>query len=165
MVRRKSGEARAIPGRTMPGTAESPGKTWAPAGTTNDEIAIMPGTVLGNRYVIDHHLGAGGMGTVYAARDRLLGMPVALKFVRPELARNPREQDRLRREVQLAHTISHPSVVRTFTLDQQAGHVFIVMELLDGCSLADRLQQGPLPPSEALRITRSVLGGLAAAHA
>ena len=123
------------------------------------------GTVLGGRYEVREHLGSGGMGTVYAARDLLLEVPVALKFVRPQLASNPREQSRLRREVRLAQAITHVNVIRTFTLEHEDGHLFIVMELLDGCSVAERLRQGPLPLPEALRVTRDVLAGLAAAHA
>ena len=105
------------------------------------------------------------MGTVYAAVDRLLELPVALKFVRPHLASDPREQSRLWREVRLAQATTHVNVVRTFTLEEHGEHLFIVMELLDGVSLADRLREGPLPVDEVIRIGRGVLAGLAAAHA
>jgi hypothetical protein len=125
---------------------------------------VMVGTVLGGRYEVGERLGAGGMGVVYAARDRLLEMPVALKFVRGALARDAGERSRLWKEVRLAQTITHPNVVRTFTLERQDGHLFIVMELLDGCALADRLRQGPLPVAEVVRIATSILTGLAAAH-
>jgi eukaryotic-like serine/threonine-protein kinase len=138
------------------------GDTLPPRGGAD---RIVYGSVLGGRYEVREHLGSGGMGTVYAARDLLLEVPVALKFVRPQLASNPREQSRLRREVRLAQAITHVNVIRTFTLEQEDGHFFIVMELLDGCSVAERLRQGLLPLPEALRITRDVLAGLGAAHA
>src|SRR5262245_32283522 len=89
-----------------------------PADAPHGEDPVPIGTVLGGRYEVRQHLGSGGMGTVYAARDRLLELPVALKFVRPELARDPREQSRLWREVRLAQAITHVNVVRTFTLEQ-----------------------------------------------
>src|SRR5262245_53061072 len=128
-------------------------------------VELAYGTRIGDRYEIRDHLGTGGMGTVYAARDRLLDMPVALKFVRPELARDEHQQQRLWREIRLAQTITHVHVVRTFTLEQAAGHLFIVMEMLDGRTVADRLRDGALPVPEALAITHSVLSGLAAVHA
>jgi len=125
---------------------------------------VSVGAILGGRYEIVRHLGAGGMGTVYAARDRLMDLPVALKFVRGELARDSKEQARLREEIRLVQTITHPNVIRTFTLEQQDDRMFIVMDLLRGRTLQERLREGRPPVSEALAIARGVLAGLAAAH-
>jgi len=130
-----------------------------------EDRAIRIGSLLADRYEVVRHVGSGGMGTVYEARDRLLGMPVALKFVRAALAQHPGSQGRLWQEVRLAQTITHVNVVRTFTLERHDCHVFIVMEMLDGQSLAEVLRGGPLPIAEAVRVTRGVLAGLAAAHA
>jgi len=130
-----------------------------------DDHPVAIGAVLGDRYEILRHLGAGGMGTVYEARDRLLGMAVALKFVRPALAQHPGAQSRLWQEVRLAQSITHVNVVRTFTLEKHDGHLFIVMEMLEGRSLADALRDGPLAVAEAVAVARGVLTGLAAVHA
>src|SRR5262245_17891097 len=96
----------------------APEASAPPDGAVAFDRELAVGRVLGSRYEITAHLGAGGMGIVYAARDRLLEMPVALKFVRPDLARDPREQSRLWKEVRLAQSITHPNVVRTFTLER-----------------------------------------------
>ena len=151
------------------GDGESPAHTAPmtgpePEGIDGLDRDLAAGLVLGGRYQIGEHLGAGGMGVVYAARDRLLEMSVALKFVRPALARDPGEQSRLWKEVRLAQSITHRNVVRTFTLERLDGHLFIVMELLDGCALGERLREGPLPVAEAVRIATGILTGLAAAH-
>jgi len=158
-------EATPIAEREGPApTTPPPDAAPAPPRAEADDL-IPFGTMLGGRYEVRGHLGSGGMGTVYAARDCLMELPVALKFVRPQLATDPREQSRLWREVRLAQAITHVNVVRTYTLERQGGHLFIVMELLDGVSLADRLREGPLPLDEVVRITRDVLAGLSAAHA
>jgi serine/threonine-protein kinase len=157
-------DADAITDAARPTAVGTPTGTGA-GGRASDDDNIAPGTVFGDRYEVRRHLGSGGMGTVYAAHDRLLDVAVALKFVRPQLARDPREQARLSREVRLAQAITHVNVIRTYTLAQHDGHLFIVMELLDGVSLAERLRAGPLPLPEAVRIVRDVLAGLAAAHA
>jgi predicted Ser/Thr protein kinase len=149
---------------SQPTAVGTPAPT-GPGDAAIDDDSIPAGTVFGDRYEVRQHLGSGGMGTVYAAHDRLLDVAVALKFVRPQLARDPREQARLSREVRLAQAITHVNVIRTYTLAQHDGHLFIVMELLDGVSLAELLRAGPLPLPDAVRIVRDVLAGLAAAHA
>jgi predicted Ser/Thr protein kinase len=149
---------------SQPTAVGTPAPT-GPGDAAIDDDSIPTGTVFGDRYEVRQHLGSGGMGTVYAAHDRLLDVAVALKFVRPQLARDPREQARLSREVRLAQAITHVNVIRTYTLAQHDGHLFIVMELLDGVSLAELLRAGPLPLPDAVRIVRDVLAGLAAAHA
>jgi predicted Ser/Thr protein kinase len=157
-------ESDAVTLGSQPTAVGTPAPT-NPGGSAIDDDSIPAGTVFGERYEVRQHLGSGGMGTVYAAHDRLLDVAVALKFVRPQLARDPREQARLSREVRLAQAITHVNVIRTYTLAQHDGHLFIVMELLDGHSLAELLRAGPLPLPDAVRIVRDVLAGLAAAHA
>jgi tRNA A-37 threonylcarbamoyl transferase component Bud32 len=129
-----------------------------------DQVLVAVGTLLGKRYRIGEHLGSGGMGTVYAAHDLLVDQAVALKFVRPSLASDHRERERLRHEVRLAQSVTHVNVARTYTLDEMDNHLFIVMELLRGPTLSARLREGPLALDEALRIARDLLHGLAAAH-
>lgn len=129
-----------------------------------DQVRVAVGTLLGKRYRIGEHLGSGGMGTVYAAHDLLVDQAVALKFVRPSLASDHRERERLRHEVRLAQSVTHVNVARTYTLDEIDNQMFIVMELLRGPTLSARLRNGALALDEAIRIARDLLHGLAAAH-
>jgi hypothetical protein len=129
-----------------------------------DSLKFTPGTLLRGRYEILELLGTGGMGAVYSATDRLVGQAVALKFVRPSLAKDLGERDRLRSEVRLMQTVTHLNVARTYTMEETEGHLFIVMEILRGKTLAARLKEGPIALEEALRIARDLLSGLSAAH-
>ncbi len=129
-----------------------------------DQVRVTAGTLLGKRYRIGEHLGSGGMGTVYAAQDLLVDQAVALKFVRPSLASDHRERERLRHEVRLAQSVTHVNVARTYTLDEIDGHLFIVMELLRGQTLSALLRNGALGIEETLRIADGLLQGLSAAH-
>ncbi len=129
------------------------------------------GDVLAARYVVHAFLAQGGMGEVYEVEDRVLRERVALKTVRPEVARDDSAIERFKREIQLARKVTHPNVCRIFDLGQhlpEGGRqevLFLTMELLPGETLAARLKRGgALAPEEALPIARQVLGGLAAAH-
>jgi tRNA A-37 threonylcarbamoyl transferase component Bud32 len=126
--------------------------------------ATLTGACLGGRYQIEAHLGAGGMGTVYAAHDLVADVPVALKFIHPDLAASARARRGIRTELKAALAVTHANVVRTHTLDEQDGRTFLVMERLEGPTLAARLQQGRVPHAEALELARGVLRGVAAAH-
>jgi serine/threonine-protein kinase len=147
-------------------TISLPPEAPAPLPSEDDRlIQFAPATILGGRYEIRERLGFGGMGSVYAAHDRLVDQAVALKFLRPSLARDPRELERLRHEVRLAQTVTHVNVARTYTLEESHGILFIVMELLSGQTLAERLRAGPISAPETLVIVDGLLLGLAAAHA
>ncbi|MBL3807225.1 serine/threonine-protein kinase [Streptomyces sp. BRB081] len=132
-----------------------------------------PGEMIGGRFTLLGPLGSGGMGTVWRARDEVLHREVALKEVRPpdpaltgpEAAATLRE--RVLREARALARLSHPHVVTVHqTVDAGAGtHPWIVMELVPGESLADRLQRGPLLPREAAVLGRQILAALRAAHA
>jgi len=124
-----------------------------------------PPTLLAERYEVLGLLGAGGMGRVYRARDTQLDEVVALKILRKELAEVPGMLERFRQEVKLARRVTHAHVVRTFDLGQHGEDHFLTMEYVDGRSLGQLLDDGPLSTDEALRIGRAVAGGLAAAHA
>ncbi len=134
------------------------------SGADSGDVRLEVGTVLGGRYVIARRLGSGGMGTVYAAQDTLVDQRVALKFVRRDIASDAGELGRLRQEVKLAQSVTNEHVARTFTLEELEGRLFIVMELLEGETLAARIARGPLPLPEASAIARSLLEGLEAAH-
>ncbi len=127
----------------------------------SDELGIVAG-----RYALLSILGAGGMGAVYRARDLELDEVVALKRLRREFADNPSLVERFRQEVKLARRITHPSVARTFDIGEDAGTRFLTMELVEGESLACRLEREPgLSIAEAVGIAREVCQALGAAHA
>ncbi|WP_431043832.1 protein kinase domain-containing protein [Streptomyces sp. P1-3] len=126
------------------------------------------GRVVGGRYRLVSRLGHGGMGTVWKAHDQVVDREVAVKEPRvpdhlPERERHTVHQ-RMQREARAAARIDHPSVVTVHDVVVEDGRPWIVMELVQGHSLADRLAEGTLDPREAARIGLAVLGALTAAH-
>jgi len=118
------------------------------------------------RYRLDRRLGRGGMGTVYAATDEALERPVAVKLIREDLAVSPDLDARFRREARAGAAFSHPNVVRVydFGIDSD-GRAFLVMELLEGRTLRQRLiSDSPLTAREALHVLRGICPAVAAAH-
>jgi serine/threonine protein kinase/tetratricopeptide (TPR) repeat protein len=133
------------------------------------ERQLAPGQNFGARYHIIRMLGVGGMGAVYHAWDGELGVAVALKVVRPEVAADPhsaRELDqRFKRELLLARQVTHKNVVRIHDLGEINGIKYITMPYVNGEDLATRLKrEGKIPVPQALRIMRGVVAGLVAAH-
>lgn len=127
---------------------------------------LPQGTLLGGRYRIAGVVGIGGMGVVYRAHDEVLGVDVALKQLRPELADREDVRERFRQELLLARQVSSPHVVRIHDLANVDGRWLISMDFIDGEGLDRRLaRDGALPVEDALRIARQVAIGLAAAHA
>lgn len=126
----------------------------------------LDGVVLGGKYKILKKIGSGGIGVVYSAQHLTLGGQVAVKVLRGAAAKDASEIARLRREAQVQSNIEHPNVVRTLDLDQMPdGSIYVVMELLRGINLADRLsREGPLAPGLAIPLFRDVCRALAAAH-
>ncbi|MFL6259748.1 MAG: protein kinase domain-containing protein [Thermoanaerobaculia bacterium] len=116
-------------------------------------------------YSLGERLGAGGMGEVYQAYDERLDRWVAVKLIRPEASENETARERFRREARAAARLSHPSIVQIHDIVESAESDAIVMELVEGESLARRISRGPLPVDEAVRIGRQIAEGLAAAHA
>lgn len=118
------------------------------------------------RYRVLERIGRGGMGTVYRAHQIAMRRDVALKVLRQDLAGDPTTVTRFEREAHAAARITSPHVVTIFEHGRtEAGDLYIAMELLHGGSLAARLESGPLPLREALRIARSIARALEAAHA
>jgi Tol biopolymer transport system component/tRNA A-37 threonylcarbamoyl transferase component Bud32 len=111
-------------------------------------------------YRIGPKLGQGGMGEVYRATDTRLGRDVAIKRLTPALAHDATRMANLTREAQVLASLNHPNIASIYGIEDEA----IVMELVEGTTLAERLQQGPIPLDEALPIARQVADGLAAAH-
>ena len=126
---------------------------------------LMPGTVLGGRYEVLQLLGRGGMGAVYKAHDKELDRIVALKLIRPDLARNPEMVRRFKQELILARQITHKNVIRIFDLGQSEGIKFITMDFVEGHDLRALLKEkGKFPPPEAARIMLQICRALEAAH-
>jgi len=126
---------------------------------------FAPGSVLAERYRIVALVGRGGMGEVYRADDLKLGQPVALKFLPPELERDPAARDRLLAEVRSARTVSHPNVCRVYDIGEVGARAFLTMEYIDGEDLSSLLRRiGRLPAPKALDVARQLCAGLAAAH-
>jgi uncharacterized membrane protein YgcG len=110
-------------------------------------------------------LATGGMGAVWAARDLLLDRAVAVKVLGAALAGDGRAAERLRREARAAGRLEHPNIARVLDLGEHDGHPYLVMELLEGESLAARIDRaGPMPPAEAARVVAAVADALEAAH-
>jgi eukaryotic-like serine/threonine-protein kinase len=121
--------------------------------------------VLGGRYEIHRKLARGGMAEVYLARDRSLDRPVAVKVLFPEYATDPSFVERFRREAQAAANLTHPNIVGVYDWGTQSGTYFIVMEFVDGQSLAEIMRAaGPLHPQRAAEIAFEVAGALGFAH-
>ncbi|WHX20324.1 serine/threonine-protein kinase [Streptomyces malaysiensis subsp. malaysiensis] len=146
-------------------SAEEPSAGRQPAAGAQDPNS---GRLIGGRYQLVSRLGHGGMGTVWRAHDQIVDRDVAVKEPRvpdhlPERERQTVYQ-RMQREARAAARIDHPSVVTVHDVVVEGGRPWIVMELVRGQSLGDRLMEGTLDPREAARIGLSVLGALAAAH-
>ena len=129
------------------------------------EITLEPGTVLAHRYEIESVLGEGGMGSVYKAFDQELERMVALKVIRPELARNPAIVDRFKQELRLSQNVTHKNVIRMHDLGEDQGTRFITMEYIEGRDLRSLIQEtGKLSPERTTDILIQVCRALEAAH-
>ena len=127
-------------------------------------MPLAPGTRLGV-YEVVGPLGSGGMGDVYRARDTRLQREVALKVLPERLATDAEHLARLEREARLLAALSHPNIATIHGLDESDGVRALVLELVEGPTLAERLRNGPLGLDETLRIARQLVDALEAAHA
>ena len=129
-------------------------------------MPLVPGSRLGD-YEIIAPLGAGGMGEVYRARDRQLGREVAVKVLLHVSAgeRNPQAEARFEREARSAAALAHPNILDVHHFGQHEGVPYLVMELLEGETLRERIARGSLPWRKAVELAVDVCEGLAAAHA
>jgi eukaryotic-like serine/threonine-protein kinase len=127
------------------------------------ESHLAAGSLIGP-YQILNELGAGGMGTVYRARDMRLNRTVALKVLRLDFGSLPDARERFRREAEVVASLNHPHICALYDVDLRGEPDYLVMELLDGDTLATRLQRGPLPVDQAIRYAAEIAEGLATAH-
>src|SRR5687767_10382713 len=124
---------------------------------------IASGTRLGP-YVISAPIGAGGMGEVYRAHDTSLKRDVAVKVLPAAFATNPERLARFQREAEVLASLNHPNIAAIYGLEQTHGGKALVMELIEGPTLADRIAQGAIPVDEALPIAKQIAEALEAAH-
>ena len=131
----------------------------------SDPATLEPGVVLAQRYEIVEIIGQGGMGAVYKATDLELNRTVALKVIRPELARDKAIVDRFKQELLLAHQVTHRNVIRIYDLSEADGMKFITMEYVEGENLLTLIhEKKKFPPEEAVEIMLQVCRALEAAH-
>jgi tetratricopeptide (TPR) repeat protein len=145
--------------RVLEELARAPGETLVAAWKEEPR----PGERVG-RFEIRRELGRGGFGVVFEAQDSELGRLVALKALRPHLPGRRRTDEWLRTEAEAVAKLEHPCIVTLFDVGTSERGPYLVMELLRGQTLAQRLVAGPLPPEEALRVARQMARGLAHAH-
>src|SRR5262252_11082324 len=126
-------------------------------------MAITPGTRIG-AYEVTSQLGEGGMGVVYRARDTKLLRNAALKVLLEHFADDPNRLSMLQREAQLLASLNHPNIAQIYGLEQVGNTSCIVMELVEGETLSDKLKNGPLPFDEAMEIAQQIADALASAH-
>jgi len=124
---------------------------------------LQPGDRVGP-YEVLSPLGAGGMGEVYRARDTTLGRNVALKTLPAELVSRPDRLARLRREARILASLNHPGIATLHGLEEREGTPVLVMEVVEGETLSDRLRRGPLPLKDALLIGQQIAEAMAVAH-
>jgi len=126
-------------------------------------MTVSKGTRLGP-YQVERLLGAGGMGEVYRARDTTLNRDVAIKVLLPAVTADPERLSRFSREAQVLASLNHPHIAQIYGLEDAGGVPALVLELVDGPTLADRIAHGAIPISEALPIAAQIAEALEAAH-
>src|SRR4051794_28965167 len=126
-------------------------------------MSVAPGTRLGI-YEVVGLLGAGGMGEVYRARDPKLQRDVALKILPELFAADPDRRARFTREAHVLASLNHPHIASIYGIEESADVTALVLELVEGDTLADRIARGPIPLAEALPIAAQIADALDAAH-
>jgi eukaryotic-like serine/threonine-protein kinase len=126
-------------------------------------LALSPGTRLGV-YEITAPIGEGGMGQVYQATDTTLGRPVAIKILPDAFASDPERLARFEREAKTLASLNHPNIAAIYAVEKSAGLHALVMELVEGDDLSQRIVRGAIPVDEALPIAKQIAEALEAAH-
>ena len=126
-------------------------------------MPLTPGTTLGP-YHVTAKIGEGGMGEVYRARDTKLDRDVALKVLPQAFTDDPDRLTRFEREAKVLASLNHPNIGHIYGLEEAEGQKALVLELVEGPTLAERIKQGPIPVDEALPIAKQIAEALEAAH-
>ena len=126
-------------------------------------MSLTPGTHLGP-YLVSVQIGEGGMGQVYRARDTRLDRDIALKILPAAFAHDVERLGRFQREAKTLASLNHPHIAAIYGLEESGGVSALVMELVEGEDLSQRIARGPVPPDEALRIAPQIAEALEAAH-
>jgi len=124
---------------------------------------LMIGKTLGN-FTLEAQIGKGGMGEVYKAKDQKLGRDVAIKVLPEKFAKDADRVARFQREAKLLASLNHPNIAAIHGLEESDGTHFLVLELIEGDTLADRIKSGPIPAEEALKLALQIAEALEAAH-
>src|SRR5688572_29487426 len=126
-------------------------------------MPLAPGARIGG-YEVVALLGAGGMGEVYRARDARLGRDVAIKIVSPAIAADAGGLMRFEREARMLAALNHPNIAAIYGVEDGAGSPALILELVEGETLADRIARGSIPVAEAMAMARQIADALDAAH-
>jgi serine/threonine protein kinase len=126
-------------------------------------VSLTSGTRLGS-YEVIARIGVGGMGEVYEATDTRLKRRVALKVLPPSLSANPDRLARFHREAEVLAALNHPNIAQIHGLEESGGVTALVMELVEGPTLADRVAGAPIPIADTLSIAKQIAEALQAAH-
>ena len=126
-------------------------------------MTLAPGTKLGH-YEIHSQLGVGGMGEVYRARDSRLNRDVAIKILPQAFLLDPERLARFQREAQVLASLNHPNIAAIYGVEEQNGLRGLVLELVEGPTLADRIALAPIPLDEAVAIAHKIAEALETAH-
>src|SRR6059058_297479 len=126
-------------------------------------MPVTIGAQLGSHELIGL-LGKGGMGEVYRARDTKLKRQVAIKILPDEFSRDPDRVSRFEREAEVLASLNHPNIAAIYDLQEANGSRFLVLELVEGETLAERIKRGPIPVDEYLNIAKNICEALEAAH-
>jgi serine/threonine protein kinase len=128
------------------------------------ESPLKPGSVVGQRYRLDHPIGAGSMGAVYAARDLVHDRPIALKIINRSHTADPTMVARFQREGRIVSELRHPNIVQVFAVERIGGDWIMAMELLEGTNLADAISAHTYEVDQAVPVLRAILDAVEIAH-
>ena len=126
-------------------------------------MPLKQGTTLGH-YELLELIGKGGMGEVYRAKDATLGRDVAIKVLPEEFAQDPERLSRFKREAKVLASLNHTNIASIYGLEQSGSMHYLVLELVNGGTLAERIARGPIPIEESLEISTKIADALEEAH-